>query len=137
MQHERCTEQQVAKSRGLALEAHASSVGQARQFVRMVLSDWGMTAVLDEAQLLTSELVTNALLHTPGGGVDVQVRQLADGVRIEVSDLSAALPRVRRYSASSGTGRGMALVATWSRAWGTEPRPPGKIVWFELATRAS
>jgi anti-sigma regulatory factor (Ser/Thr protein kinase) len=123
------------RSRAVDLPLEAASVALSRRFVRAVLDDWGLTALLDEALLLTSEVVTNALLHAGTARALLEVHRLADGVRVEVTDRNPALPRVRRFSSSSGTGRGMALVEAWSRSWGTLPSPPGKTVWFELAMR--
>jgi hypothetical protein len=53
-------------------------------------------------------------------------------VRIQVHDLSAVLPRTRRYGVDSTTGRGIRLIATLAADWGVERTSSGKSVWFEL-----
>lgn len=84
--------------------------------------------------LLTSEVVTNAVLHSESAHLQLRLLLLDDAVRIEVADTSSALPQPRSFSAESGTGRGLAIVEAAARAWGTEPTDHGKTVWFEVAT---
>lgn len=119
--------------RATALPVESVSAGQARRFVSDTLETWGLDDLRDEALLLTSELVTNAVLHAGAPGITLTLRRLADGLRIEVTDPSPVIPTVRHYNVHSGTGRGMALVQAWSRAWGSDAHPPGKVVWFELS----
>ena len=82
--------------------------------------------------LLTSELVTNAVLHA---GTDLVVELcLRNGiVRVEVQDHSAKLPKTLHYGANEQTGRGLALVERAALAWGVQPQSTGKTVWFEVA----
>ncbi len=110
------------------------SARQARRFVTEALASWSLDAVTDEAVLLTSEVVTNALLHTGTGQIQLRLVLLPDGVRIEIVDDSPTLPRPRHYSADAGTGRGLALVEAASRSWGARPTERGKVVWFEIAS---
>ena len=104
-----------------------------RRFLVATLEAWGATGFTDEAVLLLSELVTNAVLHA-GTDIEVVVRLRGDLLRIEVRDGDPRLPSVRHYSVLSGTGRGLALVAETAKDWSAEPRTdgPGKTVWFEL-----
>jgi hypothetical protein len=87
------------------------------------------------AELLTSELVTNALLHA-GEPVTIEVRRRGDRYRVEVGDTSAIPPEAKRYRTDDATGRGLQLVSTLSDAWGWRPSAPGKVVWFELSAHA-
>lgn len=89
------------------------------------------TAVVTDAELVVTELVTNALLH---GLPPVTLRLGGDGgcVRIEVEDAGTALPLRMRRSNESMTGRGLDLVATLAKSWGVSPSRSGKIVWVEL-----
>lgn len=112
----------------------ATSASQGRDFIRGALDEWGLTSLLDDALLLTSELVTNALLHAGAREISLRVCRLADGVRVEVTDRSPALPRTKPARGRSA-GRGLALVEAWSRRWGIAPAPPGKTVWFEVGSR--
>jgi anti-sigma regulatory factor (Ser/Thr protein kinase) len=95
------------------------------------LDDWDAHQFADDAVLLLSELVTNAVLHA-GTDIEVTVQLDKDVLRVEVRDGDARLPTVRHYSLLSGTGRGLALVAQTARSWDVEPLPTGKRVWFEL-----
>lgn len=111
------------------------SAGRARRFVSTALAEWQLAAITDEAILLTSEVVTNALLHTASERIRLRLALLSDAIRVEVDDSSVTPPHPRNYSELSGTGRGLALVQAAARAWGADPHPPhGKTVWFEIAT---
>lgn len=123
----------------LELPAEPASVPSARRFVRSVLDSWALGDVEDGVVLVTSELVTNALLHS-GGSMWLELRATADRLRVSVRDTSPSLPTPRRrVSEGSGTGRGLLLVEHTATAWGTEPvdAPPGKVVWAEIATPAT
>jgi anti-sigma regulatory factor (Ser/Thr protein kinase) len=120
----------------LTLSAKAESVPAARAFVRARCEAWGGdAAACDAAVLLSSELVTNAVLHarTP---MSIDVERRGERVRIEVRDFHPALPLPRRYNVDNATGRGLRLLETMASAWGVVKVPdveqPGKIVWFEL-----
>jgi anti-sigma regulatory factor (Ser/Thr protein kinase) len=122
---------------GIGSEARKSfactptSAGKARRFVRSVLADVGPSELCEVAQLLVSELVTNAILHA-GTELEVVVRVMADRVMVEVHDGGAGAATRRHYSATSGTGRGLVLVDELARDWGTVVTGRGKFVWFEL-----
>ena len=95
------------------------------------------------AELLTSELVTNALRHPPrdesdpGVEIEVKVRRTDQALRIEVFDHdSRPLPQVETPDASSEGGMGLYLVEELSAAWGAQPLTSGagKVVWFEIGS---
>jgi anti-sigma regulatory factor (Ser/Thr protein kinase) len=108
------------------------SPAAARRIVRNAVLEAGLDHVLDEALLLTTELVTNALVH---GGTEVELEVEAEDelLRVLVSDrghgrvLLAATPSEEREG-----GRGIYLVDALASAWGTRQSPHGKTVWFEL-----
>jgi anti-sigma regulatory factor (Ser/Thr protein kinase) len=105
------------------------SVTDARELVEGMLRGCPRELV-DDALLLTSELVSNVVLHahTPFS-VDVQV----DGVlRVMVSDGCPDLPVVRHPAPEDLGGRGLLLVQEISSRWGCEPSGEGKVIWFEL-----
>ena len=106
-------------------------MGSARRFVDDVLNAWDAGAYCDRAELVISELVTNAILHARTE-IMVRVTLLAEGLRIEVADGSPSQPMVRHYSRMATTGRGLGLVATLARDWGISPQSHGKVVWAEL-----
>ena len=88
---------------------------------------------LDDAALVLSELVGNAVRHAEGDTLRVRLRRTADVLRIAVQDGSAALPAPRQASWEDESGRGMLIIEALSRRWGCEPLPDGKIVWAEVA----
>lgn len=122
-----------AQAAALVVGPGADAVPRARRFTATSLSD--LPAPLrEDAELLVSELVTNAVLHT-SGEVTLRLARLEDGVRIEVEDAEPAPPVRLRENESAMTGRGLMLVATLSSAWGVEPAAAGgKTVWAELRT---
>ncbi|UCM90141.1 SpoIIE family protein phosphatase [Streptomyces marincola] len=105
-------------------------VRRARQAVREALRAWDLTALSDTAELLVSELVTNAVRHARG---PVGLRVVHGGsLLVEVTDPLPDPPRKRPARLDDEGGRGLPLVAQESRRWGTRYEPSGKTVWFEL-----
>ncbi|MEU6892669.1 SpoIIE family protein phosphatase [Streptomyces sp. NPDC046557] len=104
----------------------------ARHLIRAAAQAWGARARADEIVLAADELMTNALVHTDGGG-HVGMRQTAQGrIRVEVEDSSSALPHRREAGEWAMSGRGLLLVEGLADAWGVEPRGAGKCVWCEF-----
>ena len=108
-------------------------VAAARDFVKRVV---GRCPMLDEAVLLTSELCTNALLHTAtgrGGSFEVTVHRALNSVRVEVrDDGSKTVPAARSLDQFSVDGRGLALVELIASLWGQNGDEFGRSVFFEL-----
>ncbi len=118
----------------LELPSQPTSPGEARRFVGEVLRDHGVATdeVLEAALLLTSELVTNAVLHAEGT-INVDVDLDLTAVRVEVGDASLESPMARGTDPDGTSGRGLHLVDTMARAWGVDRQDEaGKVVWFEL-----
>ncbi len=115
----------------LQLPPTRASVGEARRYVGARLGELEATPVAEVATLLTSELVTNAVVHA-GGCVRVRVSVHGSTVRVTVEDPSRERPRLRRTTSDAVTGRGLALVASLSDRWGVDDLDDGKAVWFEL-----
>ncbi|MFG2023907.1 SpoIIE family protein phosphatase [Streptomyces sp. NPDC048825] len=106
------------------------SVGRAREFARGQLLSWDLEPLVDTAELLVSELVTNALRYGEG---DIRLRLLLDRTLVcEVWDAGLVQPRRRRARDTDEGGRGLQLVGLLSAAWGSRRTPRGKTVWFEL-----
>lgn len=104
----------------------------ARQLVSDALRDWGYNeAVLADAELVCSELATNAVVHarTP---FSVVARRKRSGVRISVHDESPVPPALRDDGPTASSGRGLRLVGLLARGWGVEPTVSGKTVWADL-----
>ncbi|MFB7663132.1 SpoIIE family protein phosphatase [Kitasatospora sp. NPDC056138] len=114
----------------LPLAGDPSMAGHARRFVRRTLRSWGLTMLIDHAELLTSELITNALVHA-GAPTEVRIFRNAD-LTVEVADIDSHAPRIRRARASDEGGRGMHLINELAHRWGSRSTPEGKVVWFEL-----
>lgn len=107
------------------------NVRAARKFVEEALVENGLLDLVDLTSLLTSELVTNAILHAESR-VELEVRTAPDRVRVEVADWGVGVPRVLPLDPTTTGGRGMALVSSLANEWGSYERDGSKIVWFEL-----
>ncbi len=102
------------------------SVKAARDFTAATLRGWKLDALVEEAVIVTSELVTNAIRHgtcSPGPGVDVASVMLAwqrhDGrIICVVSDGSSMPPVLEQADTSSESGRGLQVVHALAAAWG-------------------
>ncbi len=113
------------------LRPHPSSVGAARRLVRGLVTAAGRSDIVDDAVLLVSEIVTNALIHA-GSPMRVRGWYADSGIRVEVSDESPHQPTLRDYANTAGTGRGLGLLVELVDDWGVAPDGVGKTVWFEL-----
>ncbi|MBW5424047.1 ATP-binding protein [Streptomyces sp. BG9H] len=109
-----------------------SAVPEVRAALREFLRRWGNPGRADTAELLTSELVTNALVHTDHDAI-VTATLGPRGLRVEVRDFVGRHPEPRAAEADDGTnGRGLVLVQSLADAWGVRAHGVGKAVWFEL-----
>ncbi len=106
------------------------SVARARHFVRQVLGRCP-TVTVDTAELLTSELATNAVVHGHTS-FDVSVSHSEGLLRIAVSDGNDHHPAVRAPDYTDLHGRGMQLVEHLADSWGSTGHYPGKTVWFDI-----
>lgn len=120
----------------LHLEHDRRSVTYAR---RWVLRQAAAAGVRGEAQavveLLTSELVANAIHHGPTDGqVSVETEVVDGHLHVVVCDQGAGAPVVRDPPSHATSGRGMMLVEMLAASWGTTPlHAGGKAVWFSVA----
>jgi anti-sigma regulatory factor (Ser/Thr protein kinase) len=106
------------------------SPGKARTLIREALVGCSEERIAS-AQLLVSELVTNAVLHAnPPLVLCIQLN--GDQMRVVVTDGSSAHPLARPLHEAVGDGRGLPLVEALSSAWGWHAAGRGKSVWFEL-----
>ncbi|MFE4664868.1 ATP-binding protein [Streptomyces sp. NPDC056716] len=138
----RAAERASRLSDAFALPAAPASVGAARRRVRAVLDGWQLAEeTRDDAVVVTSELVTNAVTHSASEYVICRLRRTPQLLRIEVEDQNrgAARPTPRRSGPDDQSGRGLLLVAAVSADWGVEVAPDrtGRIVWAELPTTAT
>jgi anti-sigma regulatory factor (Ser/Thr protein kinase) len=113
------------------------AVPEARRELRELLRHWGKPGRSEIAELLTSELVTNALVHTDREALLTAVVGPSQ-LRVEVRDFVGRRPRVCAPDTGDGThGRGLVLVDSLADAWGVQPHEVGKSVWFELDADAA
>ncbi|GAA1012337.1 MULTISPECIES: SpoIIE family protein phosphatase [Streptomyces] len=132
------TRSSVITARAAAsFEPQGRSVAAARSFVRDTLQGWGFGDIVDDAVVLTSELVTNAVVHA-GTAADVLCLRSDGGVRVEVSDrypereIPVQSSAVNMGSPDREGGRGLQLCAALAGRWGVEYTPTHKKVWFQL-----
>jgi anti-sigma regulatory factor (Ser/Thr protein kinase) len=115
----------------MEFEPSLTSPRRTRAFVGSMARGWGLGDVGSLAELLVSEVVTNAVEHGTSGGT-VQIVALPAGLRVEVTDRSDGLPELKHPANDEPTGRGLAIVDRLSRWWGVERQAGGKTVWFEV-----
>ncbi|GHH70695.1 hypothetical protein GCM10018793_05130 [Streptomyces sulfonofaciens] len=120
-----------------------------RRILRAYLLAWEMPELVDAGTLALTELVANVVRHVPGRHCTVRLLREPKGLRVEVSDDSPVLPRVRPvpHPAEPGVGpddltedgRGLAVVAGTVDRWGVLPRVDGagKTVWYECDAKGS
>ncbi|MGW8783038.1 SpoIIE family protein phosphatase [Streptomyces sp. NPDC055796] len=134
----------LARTRVLAAEQVASwelpaeptAAARARHLTETTLNTWGLGELAFTAELVVSELVTNAYRY--GGGTPVTLRLIRDRSLIcEVSDNSSTAPHLRRARTTDEGGRGLFLVAQLTERWGTRYTRDGKTVWTELPLAAA
>ncbi|BDM67191.1 hypothetical protein HEK616_06780 [Streptomyces nigrescens] len=122
----------------LSVPGTPAGAAAARRKLVSELEGWGVgpaSDVLDRAQLLVSELITNAVQHVGVGPVSVTARLASSALRIEVDDTSAVLPQPVVLDEEAEGGRGLVLVAALADRHGAEPTPSGKRCWAEISLR--
>jgi hypothetical protein len=116
--------------------ADLKAVPETRRALRELLRHWGRPGTSQVAELLASELLTNALVHTDDDAV-LTATVSPRGLRVEVRDFVARRPRPRGPADDDDTGgRGLVLVQSLADAWGVCAHGVGKSVWFELGADA-
>ncbi|MFG3223225.1 ATP-binding protein [Kitasatospora sp. NPDC048194] len=112
----------------------AESVGLAQQLVRTALRDWGLGELVEAAEMVTTELVTNALHTGCLTLMRVSVHQIgARAVQVAVRDGSRSLPVMILADEADESSRGLPLVHKLTQGrWGAELGPFGKVVYAHL-----
>lgn len=116
------------------LPSRPESAATARRLAQVVvLRQWGLTPKLTEdAVLLVSELVGNAVRHTGARVFGLRMRRRRGWIRIEIRDPSRGLPCLMPVQEMDLSGRGLFLVDKLSDRWGVDLLPRGKTTWFEM-----
>jgi anti-sigma regulatory factor (Ser/Thr protein kinase) len=125
----------------IALPHSAAAVPVARALVRTALAELEHGADSDTAELLTAELVANAVEHTTGDDpIELVVQLLPTGCQVEVHDPDPVPPGDLTRPAAGREpdpwqehGRGLLLIRALSSSCGHRPTENGKAVWFRLA----
>lgn len=118
------------------LPAEPESVSLSRRKVEGLALSWGVCMTPDAmaaVKLITSELVTNAILHSGSRTVSVGFDVWGGVATVEVFDGSTAFPKRRRATVTDESGRGLAITTEYARRFGVEERPNGKRCWAEIA----
>ncbi|WP_345714028.1 SpoIIE family protein phosphatase [Kineococcus glutinatus] len=121
----------------VTLPADLRAVAAARRFLRAELGGWRLEEVVDTSELVISELVTNALVHTDEPPV-VTLRYVSEAgeLTLAVRDRSTRLPQERVADPEAPGGRGLLVVERLADSWGVTPHEDGKTVWAELTVTA-
>lgn len=132
--------ERVPRASYLEFGAYDSAVPCGRLHTRNVLNEWGLAAVTEDAELIVSELLTNAIKVTAARGLDqcvaLRVAARDDHLLIEVWDPVAAPPEPRPHAVDADSGRGLEIVSLLSERWGTyHVDRGGKVVWAVVALR--
>ncbi|MET7519648.1 ATP-binding protein [Streptomyces sp. NPDC005480] len=113
------------------LQRELTSASRARHLVTAQLGDWALDELVDTAELLVSELVTNALRHTQGP-LRLNLRVRHSRLLCEVEDTEPAGPVRNVVDPDAEGGRGTELLDLLADAWGSIRTATGKTTWFEL-----
>ncbi|WP_399476045.1 ATP-binding protein [Streptomyces sp. TRM68367] len=118
----------------VSLPSRPESAATARRLTQVVvLRQWGLPPKLTEdAVLLVSELVGNAVRHTGARIFGLRMRRRRGWIRVEVRDPSRGLPCLMPVQEMDLSGRGLFLVDRLSDRWGVDLLPRGKTTWFEM-----
>ncbi|MFF3458375.1 SpoIIE family protein phosphatase [Streptomyces sp. NPDC002730] len=114
----------------LSLEPREAA--RARRLVRGQLRSWGLVDLTETVELLVSEVVTNAVRHAQGRRAELRLVR-AGSLLCEVADEDRTLPTLLDARPDAELGRGLRVVSSLAREWGTSRTADGKTVWFELA----
>ncbi|MGW1196520.1 ATP-binding protein [Streptomyces sp. NPDC002536] len=112
-----------------AVTPHARAVGEARRILRDTLLSWGAESEeeVPQAELVASELLTNALRHAPRAELALTAAEGGGSLLIEVEDGGnpVCAPTVQQAAEDSVSGRGMAIVEALAECWSCRPLPHG------------
>ncbi|MFF7142129.1 ATP-binding protein [Streptomyces nodosus] len=111
-------------------KADAAWPRRLRRIVRASLIHWGRPSLVETAELLLTELATNALRHARGLDIGIRIYAQGDRLVIEVNDGSPTRPVLRHATATDESGRGLFLVEAMAAEWGVSP--DGTTTWCTL-----
>jgi serine phosphatase RsbU (regulator of sigma subunit)/anti-sigma regulatory factor (Ser/Thr protein kinase) len=112
------------------LSCDPREVARARRLVRAQLLEWGLDDAVDTAELLVSEVVSNAVRHAGGARIGLRLVR-TDALLFEVTDDEPELPALLGAGVYDESGRGLRVVSRLAREWGASAAGHRKTVWFE------
>ncbi|WP_406387448.1 SpoIIE family protein phosphatase [Streptomyces sp. NBC_00887] len=143
VRYEGCSDLKGQRAESLHIQQRdLPGVKAARTFVDEQLAAWGLREMSDTCQLVTSEIVTNALIHA-GSDVDVRLRAFDDHIRLEVRDagsnppVPSPLALAEEENAEAEHGRGLLIVEALGGKWRSSPNGRGKTVLLDLPIEVS
>ncbi|MER6689233.1 ATP-binding protein [Streptomyces minutiscleroticus] len=118
----------------VSLPSRPESAATARRLAQVViLRHWALGPKLaEDAVLLVSELVGNAVRHTGARVFGLRMRRRRGWLRVEIRDPSRGLPCLMPVQDLDVSGRGLFLVDKLADRWGVDLLPRGKTTWFEM-----
>ena len=119
--------------RRILMTRRPAAAAEARRQVGAIIRAWEIPVDPDIAVLLTSDLVTHAIVHWDSETITLAVRCSRDQLRVDVYDTSLRLPMAADEQASGQPRPGLALVASLSAEWGSFLTFTGKAMYFALA----
>ncbi|MCX4740737.1 ATP-binding protein [Streptomyces antibioticus] len=125
-----CIERRPDPDRGGLSTADAAWPKRLRRIVRASLNRWGRPELIEDTELLLTELATNALRHGSGRSICVRVSAQDDTLKIQVTDGSPTRPELRHAALDDEGGRGLLLVESLAEEWGVSD--DGTTTWCTL-----
>ncbi|MBO1333742.1 ATP-binding protein [Streptomyces sp. VRA16 Mangrove soil] len=119
----------------ISVSGTSAGAASARQQIAEEIRDWGAvlgSELLDAAELVASELITNAVRHAHEGPITAGADLHGKALRIAVTDANSDIPKVGLPHAEAEDGRGLFLVAALADRHGFDPLPSGKRCWAEF-----
>jgi Histidine kinase-like ATPase domain len=116
------------------LEPHLASPRRARVLLRHACLDWALGDTYDDAALVVTELVSNAVRHA-GTPCRLTITLDADGLRLAVRDHGPLHPALLDAGNPRQCGAGLRVVTTLTQCWGVVPHLDGKTVWAQFPSR--
>ena len=116
----------------IELESDPALVGVARHFVDQTVVEWELDPIREDARLIATELVSNAVLHAR---TEFRLTLRSNGfdfLRIEVRDENTRMPSPAGTPQDATSGRGLEVVTALAASWGTQRDGDGKVVWAEI-----
>lgn len=108
----------------------------ARGVVGALLRGWGLLDLSEDARIVVSELVTNAVKHVGGeASFELELVLHGDALRLSLADGSSVRPLARALGGDTEGGRGVRIIELLATRWGVEDHEGGKRVWAELRPR--